>query len=131
MIFACLSALINIVLGFVLFFKLGFYGLALATTIASWANVACLAITQSRHGHFIVEASVPLRLFKMMIASIVMGAAVFYFAQWGQGLTTGKLIWDYSILLLVCGLGLLVYAFANIIMRTFNYADMKQAFKKS
>jgi len=82
MIFACLSALINIVLGFVLFFKLGFYGLALATTIASWANVACLAITQSRHGHFIVEASVPLRLFKMMIAS-------------------------------------------------FNYADMKQAFKKS
>ena len=131
MIFACISAVINVAFGFLFFFTLGFFGLALATSIAAWANVLCLAVIQKKRGHFIIERSMPLRLFKMICASALMGAAVFYIAQWGEGLITGALVWDYFVLLIVCGLGLLVYALINVILRTFQMVEIKNAFKKS
>jgi len=43
MIFAAVSAIINVTLGVYLFFTIGFYGLALATSVAAWVNVICLA----------------------------------------------------------------------------------------
>ena len=42
MVFAAISALINVTFGLYLFINIGFHGLALATSIAGWVNVLAL-----------------------------------------------------------------------------------------
>jgi len=130
MIFAAISAFINVACGYALFFTIGFYGLALATTLAAWGNVLCLAVTQKRRGHFIVDSQLLVSLPKMMVAAGIMSMSLIWLLARTLPHMRGEILWDYAVMLALCGCGTAVYIAVSLVLRIFKPADLKQAFRK-
>lgn len=130
MIFAGISAVLNLVLGATMFFKLGFFGLALATTIAGWTNVILLARVLFREGHLRFDKRLRLRLPRIFAAAAMMGVAVFYLSRWAKPNLDGFILNDYFWLAVVCGLGIAVYVVFSFAFRAFGTADFKYAFSR-
>ena len=130
MIFAGLSAVINLVVGASLFFTIGFYGLALGTTIAAWSNVICLAIVLMRDKLFILDHRLMKRLPRIALASLIMGLALYYIAPQARLLYQNAILIDYPILIGVCAIGLAIYALFATLLRAVNMSDIRDAFKK-
>ena len=51
-------------------------GLAMATAISAWLNVAMLSGGLIRRGHFSFDGKILVKIFKYVIASVVMGGVV-------------------------------------------------------
>jgi putative peptidoglycan lipid II flippase len=70
------SVVVNVALAVLLFFpmRLGVVGLALATAVAAWVNVALLALGLRRRGFLALDARTRGRLPRILIASLLMGA---------------------------------------------------------
>ena len=130
MIFASLSAIVNLILGAGLFFTVGFFGLALATSIAAWGNVICLAYVQRKQGHFIMDARLLSRIPRIFIAAAIMGGALLWLEQYASPLRTGNIFWDYFVVALVCAIGIVIYFASAMALRAFGMADIKDAFRK-
>ncbi len=130
MIFASLSAVVNLILGAGLFFTVGFFGLALATSIAAWGNVICLAYVQRKQGHFIMDTRLVSRIPRIFMAAAVMGAALWWLAQYAAPLRTGNIFWDYFVVAVVCAIGIVIYFASAMALRAFGMADIKDAFRK-
>lgn len=130
MIFAGLSALINLVVGGTLFFTIGFYGLALGTTIAAWTNVICLAAVLMRDKLFVLDARLLTRLPRIFLASAIMGTALFYIAPKARLLYEHRIVIDYPILIGVSAVGLAIYGVSAALLRAIHMSDIRDAFKK-
>ena len=130
MIFASISALINLVLGVALFFTIGFYGLAIATSIAAWINVICLGVILHREKLFRFDKRLKNRLPRILLASLFMGLVLWWVEQHASGLLAGALFKDYIVLLAVCGVGGIAYVIAAFIFRAFNINDIRDTLKK-
>jgi putative peptidoglycan lipid II flippase len=84
--FALISMALNIVLGAAFFFALraagvaGFPGLAIATSLAAWANVILMIGALSRRGDYAPSVKAMNRLIRIAIVSAVLGVAL-YFCQ--------------------------------------------------
>jgi len=72
--FALVSVAANLVLSLALFFTLGFVGIALATALSAWLNVALLARRLRRLGFLALDARLRRRLPRSLGAALVMGA---------------------------------------------------------
>jgi len=68
MIFAGVSAVINVTLGVYLFFTIGFYGLALATSVAAWVNVICLGWLLIKNDNFAPDMRLLSRMPRIALA---------------------------------------------------------------
>jgi len=130
MIFAGVSAIINLVVGASLFFTIGFYGLALGTTIAAWTNVICLSVILVRDRLFVVDQRLIQRLPRIFFASALMGVALYYIAPNARLFYENRIIVDYPILIVVCAVGFAVYALAAALLRAVSMSDIRDAFKK-
>ncbi len=71
-----IALIINIILNALLFFTIGFYGIALASSIAIFINVACLAHKAHKLGYLRIEREVYILLIKSTVASILMLATI-------------------------------------------------------
>ena len=78
MIWAGISAVINIVVGITLFNIIGFEGLALATTLAAWVNVIGLYFLLKRNGGLAPDRRLKRHLPRIGLASLIMGACLLY-----------------------------------------------------
>lgn len=90
MYFAIASVGLNILGAILLFPLMGHVGIALATTIASWVNTLLLGTTLGRRGYFTVDASLRRNIWRMILASLVMGAAVAGLEYYCRGWFTGE-----------------------------------------
>jgi putative peptidoglycan lipid II flippase len=81
MLYAGISMAANVVLSLTLFVLLGAVGIAIATSISGWINVALLAGTLKRRGEFALDDTFHRRLPGILIASLLMGGAVFLLAH--------------------------------------------------
>lgn len=131
MIYAGISAVINMALGAALFFTIGFFGLALATTIAAWANVILLYVNLRRSGHYISDARLKARLPRLFIASIMMGVAVYFIADWAGAYLTERFFTDIWILLSVSLSGLVLYFLIAVLLKGLTKKDMLAALGRS
>jgi len=91
MVYAALSAIINLSVGVALFFTIGFHGLALATSIAAWVNVICLGFILYREGWFRFDPRLQRRLPRIFLASLVMGVALWGLEHYIHGWLAGPL----------------------------------------
>ncbi len=130
MIFAAISALINLVFGATMFFTLGFFGLALATTIAGWTNVVLLARVLFQKGHLRFDKRLRLRLPRIFAAAVIMGVVTWFLSRWAHPMLNGFIPNDYFWLGVVCGLGLLTYVIFSFVFRAFSTADFRYAFRR-
>ncbi len=130
MLYAGMSAAINLVLGYILFVKLGFWGLAVATSIASWVNVFFLTRALLRNGNFKPDTSLLSRLPRIALASVLMGIFVWWLAQYFAPMLGQGLLKNYLLLGLVSGAGFVLYALAALGLRAYSPADIRYAIGK-
>jgi putative peptidoglycan lipid II flippase len=83
-VFAAISVAINIALSLLLFPALKHVGIAIATSVAAWANAVLLAVWLGRRGHFRLGAADWRKHLLIVVASVVMAALV-----WGMALLFG------------------------------------------
>ena len=76
MIFACISMAANAALSFVLFVVLGAVGIAAATAIAGWINVALLVTELRRRAEFRLDPAFRRAIVGIVLATAAMGLAV-------------------------------------------------------
>ncbi len=131
MIYAGLSAIINIGLGLYLFKSIGFQGLALATSVAAWVNVVCLTWLLLKDGSFTPDTRLLSRLPRIVLASAAMAVALIAIATPMSKHLSGNFVKDFIVLGAVCGVGFIIYAAAAALLRAFNMNDIRDALKRS
>ena len=75
--FALISVALNIGLGVVLFYFIGFSGIAAATAIAAWVNVTQMVVTLSTRAHYVITRETWSKILRTVLASALMGAALY------------------------------------------------------
>ncbi len=71
--FAIISVLINIVASLLLSRWYGHVGIAMATSLAAWANAILLAISLTRRGHYQMDGRLKARLPRILVSGVLMG----------------------------------------------------------
>ena len=104
MIFAAISVAINIAGSLALYFLMGHTGIAIATSLAGWVNAALLGLVLHRRGHFRADYGLQSRLPKIVLSSLLMGAALFIvmqlIASWFEA--------DQFLIIRIAALGILI-----------------------
>jgi putative peptidoglycan lipid II flippase len=108
----------NLILVFV--FHMAHVGMALATSIAGWVNVAVMVIILRKRGIFAADDLLIARLIKMLIASAIMAIVLmltqsYFTAMYDQG--TGMKILALSS---VIAIGMGVYGAAILILKAYD-----------
>src|SRR5690606_18712994 len=84
--FTIITAVTNMVLTYPLFLWLGPVGCALATSVAGWVNVGLLWFGLRGAGFMGVSEGFYSRTGRMFLAAVIMGAAVWGLAGWGESI---------------------------------------------
>jgi putative peptidoglycan lipid II flippase len=109
--YAAVSVLINII-GSVGFFPLlDYLGIAVATAIAAWVNVALLAQRLHRLGHFTPDLRLMDRVVRMIAAGLLMGIILLFAAHLARPLLYGPAWAAIAALAGIVGLGVAGYGF--------------------
>lgn len=130
MIWAGASAATNIGLGLILFREIGFQGLALATSIAAWVNVAGLTTLLIRSRQLETDKRLRSRLPRIALAAGLMGIVLFYLRPYVPDLGEEGMVIDIISLIAITAAGLLAYGLAGALLRAYGLADIKDAFKR-
>ena len=130
MLWAGVSAVVNLALGAALFFGApapfgGFVGLALATSVAAWINLAGLAAMLRRRGHAQPDARLSERVPRILLASLGMGVALWLARPWARTLLNGGIASDYLWLVAVSGAGLGLYAALALLLRAVKLSELR------
>ncbi|HHK73608.1 MAG TPA: murein biosynthesis integral membrane protein MurJ [Rhizobiales bacterium] len=80
MFYAGLSVAVNVIGSFILFYLIGFVGIAIATSLAGWVNAGALGLTLHRQGHFPLDDRLRRRIPRIILSSLIMAAVL-----WGMG----------------------------------------------
>ena len=114
MIYAGIAMASTIVLSFTLFVAIGATGIAIATMLSGWINVALLITTLRRRGDFKLDQTFRRRFAGICAASAVMGSVVFALVKllgpWFAP-ASGLLMQSAALIALV-GVGLIMYLVA-------------------
>jgi len=131
MIWAGVSAAINLSLGYALFKVIGFHGLALATSVAAWVNVVGLAVLLLRSGDLTLDARLKKHFPRVLIASAIMGAGLVWVRMRLPELGASNIFMDFVWLIAVTGAGALLYAISATLLRAYDLADIGMAFSRN
>jgi putative peptidoglycan lipid II flippase len=78
---AMIQVAANVALGLALFAVIGAPGIAAATSAASWLSVVQMAVILERRGHYRLSLRAVSRILRILVASVLLGAALFVAAQ--------------------------------------------------
>lgn len=76
--FAVVALVVNMTLNLILMQYFAHVGLAMATAISAWLNVVMLSGGLVRRGHFTFDPLIVRRIFKYVLASLVMGGVIWF-----------------------------------------------------
>ena len=76
--FAIISVVINIAASLVLSRWYGHVGIAIATSIAAWANAVMLAMTLAGRGHYKIDDRIKKKLPSIVLSALIMGGLLFF-----------------------------------------------------
>ena len=137
--FALVSVAVNIFLGIAFFNLFGVKGIAAATAVASWLNVAQMAFGLYRKGHYNPSLDTWSRLARILIASLGMGLLLAAASHWrplieaplrGIGLTGHAIGAKEFALALTCLAGLAVYPPLLFLFGGVKPAELKAALRR-
>jgi len=128
--FALISVVANLLLSLLLFFTIGFIGIALATAVSSWLNVSLLAQRLHQRGFLKLDSRLRRRLPRSLLAAVVMGAVLLILS------TVLADLFEAGALLRILALALLVLAGGGVyfllafILRAVEREDVSAAFRQ-
>jgi putative peptidoglycan lipid II flippase len=133
--FSIAAVILNTALGASLWFLLptmgldGTIGLGIATSVGGWLNVALLSGTLAREGVYKVSAKAWSRIFRLLIASLLMGIFVAA-CEWQYALLS-HIFWRKEVAVLVVVLaGFALYAVAAFALRAVTLSEIKGALRR-
>ncbi|MBL9010647.1 MAG: murein biosynthesis integral membrane protein MurJ [Alphaproteobacteria bacterium] len=128
--FAVITLIIDLALAVGLFFAFGVIGIAIATAAAAWINCGLLASALRARGLFRADARTLSRIGRIVLASLVMGAALIglllVVGPWLDMGTTRKA----AALAVLCLGGLAVYAAAAFALGATSLGELKEQFRR-
>jgi putative peptidoglycan lipid II flippase len=130
--FAIVSVVINIAGSLILSRYFGHTGIAMATSLAAWANALLLALALQRRGHFLADQRLRNRLPRILLSAAVMGAGLLglghllagNYAE-GAGFTAAA----WGLVLLVTA-GIVLYFAASQITGAARLSELRQALRR-
>ncbi|MDO9607625.1 MAG: murein biosynthesis integral membrane protein MurJ [Brevundimonas sp.] len=135
MYFAVTAVIITVVLGSGLFFWFraqgwdGVLGLAIATSVSAWVNVALLAGVLIRENSWRPSPAFVSRIARVLAASAVM-AGLLLLAGINYGLLSRVLLAKEVAVLAVCGLGAGVYGVCLLAFRAVTLSELKATLRR-
>jgi putative peptidoglycan lipid II flippase len=129
--YATMSMVVNLVLNLAFIKPLGHMGPPLATAIASTVNVAMLYRTLVRRGHFIPDARLRRRTWRLLVAALIMGVVMFFLNDLFQPFVTGTSIQRWGAMLVLVTTGGVVYAIATLLTGAFRLGDISTLLRRS
>ncbi|MDB5368672.1 MAG: mviN [Roseomonas sp.] len=112
---------INLSLNLLLTPTLQHVGIALATSLSSWANAGMLALVLARRGQWVADRKLRRNAWRLLGAAVLMGAVL-----WGiSGFVfpaTG--LWRFAALAAIVGTGLVSYFGATLLLGAFDLRDL-------
>ena len=129
--FATWSMVVNLVLNLIFIWWLGHMGPPLATAIASTVNVVMLYRTLAKRGHFVADAQLRRRSWRMLVAALLMGGAMALLNERFQPYVTGSNLERWGALIILVATGMLVYAVATFATGAFRLADIKRLVRRN
>lgn len=122
---------VNLLLNLLLMWPLGYIGLAVSTSVASWVNAITLAGALKTRSLFIPDAMLRFRLPRILIASLFMGVVLacgmIILTPYFQGFIIMKLM----ALSLLIGAGCTAYGGALLALRVAKLSEMKTYFRRT
>ena len=129
--FAMISLGCNIALSITLFQFLNYAGIALATALASWLNVAMLSWKLRTRGQLRPDAQLARNLPRALLCSLLMGAAL-RAGGWALAAPlTGPLLAKVAALTLLVGGGLALFFGLALASGTLGAAELKRMLKRA
>ncbi|MGE0254851.1 MAG: murein biosynthesis integral membrane protein MurJ [Alphaproteobacteria bacterium] len=128
---AAAAVVVNIVAALALMQLLGHVGIALATTLAGWLNALFLALLLRRRGHLRFDARLRARVPRILVASLVMGGALWGLARLSGDVWTSGGIARAGLLAAIVVAGLAVYAGAAAATGAARPADIGLLLRRS
>jgi putative peptidoglycan lipid II flippase len=130
--FALLSVGVNVVAGVALFFLMhGVAGIAAATALAAWLNVAQMLRALLRRGYYTPSAAAVSRLVRIMIASALL-TGLLYLAGETRALYEPWLLHRKEIaVVLAVGVGAVVYLVLLFALRALTLQEIRAALRRA
>ena len=129
MIMAGITVFVNIIVSLLLFGRLGHVGIALATAIAAWVNVALLLF--GLRDFWRADSRLKKRLPRIIIATMIMGIGIWLIREAMEGWFVesgfGQRLLGLSVLVIS---GLLIYAIAALKLKATSIEDLKNEYQK-
>ena len=128
---AALSMGVNVTLGAVLFFTIGFVGLAIATSVAGWVNAVGLGAGLWRQGRFVPDRALASRLLRLLVAAVLMGVVIAILAGPVRMALQGLPAHNFTSAVLMALTGLLVYAPLALLTRALRWREVSALIRRS
>jgi putative peptidoglycan lipid II flippase len=135
MVFAVAAVVVTVTLGSALFFWFrsqgwdGVLGLAIATSASAWINVALLGGTLVRENSWRPSGIFLSRISRVVAASLVM-AGVLFAASVGYGFLSQLFLVKEIAVLVVCGVGAVVYGGCLVLFRAVSVSELKATLRR-
>lgn len=128
--FATISMVANLVLNLAFIVPLAHMGPPLATAIASLLNVALLWRALVKRGHFVADAQLRRRAWRLALAALAMGAVMWFANAAFVPYTTGTSIERWGAMFVLVATGGIVYAAAAFLFGAVRPADIRRLVKR-
>jgi len=127
-VISLINLIINTTLSIILFYHIGFIGIALATSIAAWLNVFVLYVFLTRKKYFSFSRNFVYPIFVIIVASAILGVYLFwvnyYYSFYFQDLLIYQLL-GISLILLS---SIVLYFFLISFYKPFSYNEVRKSF---
>lgn len=121
---------LNLALNLALVGPMAHVGLALATSIAGWVNVALMAWVLRKRGHLEIDEKLRYRLPRIIFASGVMAAGLVGALFLAQPVFQDVFVLRAIALALLIALGLCIYAFLMLTLNVIDWAELKTMLRR-
>lgn len=128
--FATISIAVNLLLNLAFILPLAHMGPPLATALASTLNVWLLWRTLRRRGHFVADAQLRRRGWRLAAAALLMGVVMYFANDLFRPYTTGPSLARWGAMFVLVALGGLVYAAATFLFGAFRLADARRLIRR-
>ena len=122
--YATISMVVNLVLNLALIVPLKHMGPPLATALASTVNVALLYRMLRKRGHFVPDARLLRRTWRLAASALVMGVILWLLQGFVMPYTHGSWIVRSGAMVVLVAAGGLVYAIATFVLGAFTRDDL-------
>ena len=106
-------------------------GIAFATAVSAWINVAALAVILKRRGHLVPDAELLKRTPRMIMASLIMGGVLWWLLPLLAGWLRDDLAWRFAALLALVVAGMLVFAAAAMLTGAADRDEIRRLFRRA